>query len=327
MPRWLDMTEQQQIGPVLTRRVGAPLRVAVHGLPGVGSSAVVSALAAVQRFEIVRSAPEITVRVIAEVVKPEDLEAIEQAAGPVLVVLTKADLCGLGRGGPVETARRRCVRLARVAGAPVEPLVGLLARAALDPDVLDPALIEALQVLADAPADLRTAQTFVSGPHPVPATMRQRLVDTLDLFGIAHAVIALRGASDAAPDALHTVFRQVSGVDEVVARIEALGAEVRYRRLLAFISDWDLRALTDSGAAEAVVSDDVVFARMAAAIDVMSAAGLAVEVDVPAAEPDTVHLRRAVRWQQHSTGPVTALHRSCAADISRGSLRLWGAAR
>lgn len=310
--------------------MGAPLRVAVHGLPGVGSSAVASALAAVRRFEIVGSAPDLTVRVIAEVVKPEDVTAVEQTTGPVLVVLTKADLCGFGPGGPVETARRRCARLAGVTGAVTEPMVGLVARAALDPAVLDTALIEALQVLAVAPADLRTAQTFVSGPHPVPAAQRRRLVEALDLFGIAHAVIALRGAPAAAlaaPDAVRAALRQVSRLDEIVARLETLGAEVRYGRLSALLVDWDLRALTDPGVAETLLSDEVVFARMAAALDVMTAAGFAGDIEVPAAEPRAAALRRAQRWRRYEAGPLTAMHRRCAADISRGALRQWGADR
>jgi hypothetical protein len=39
------------------------------------------------------------------------------------------------------------------------------------------------------------------------------------------------------------------------------------------------------------------------------------------------HLRRAVHWRRYSRGPVDALHRSCGADIARGSLRLLGRTR
>ena len=35
------------------------------------------------------------------------------------------------------------------------------------------------------------------------------------------------------------------------------------------------------------------------------------------------HLRRAVAWRRYSRGPVSPLHRRCAEDIVRGSLRLW----
>jgi hypothetical protein len=293
----------------------APLRVAVHGLPGVGTSAVAAALAALGRFEIVAHRPDVAVRVIAEVVKPEDRQVIAEAAGPVLVVLTKADLGGFGPGGPVETARRRCAHLAGLTATPTEPLLAL---AALDPDILDESLVAALQMLVDTPADLRTAEMFVAGPHPVPAAHRQRLVDALDLFGIAHAVVALRDGHS-----IPQVLRRVSGVDEIAARIEALGAEVRYRRLQALVADWDLRASADPDTAEMLAGDDVVLARMAAAVDVLSAAGLILEVpDTPAA-----HLQRALRWRTYGAGPVSALHRACAADVTRGSLRLWGAHR
>jgi len=34
-------------------------------------------------------------------------------------------------------------------------------------------------------------------------------------------------------------------------------------------------------------------------------------------------LRCAVFWRNYSEGPVSELHRSCAADIARAALRLW----
>ncbi|MET0898501.1 MAG: hypothetical protein ABWY45_11375 [Mycobacterium sp.] len=344
------MTEQQQrrLAVAMARladshgSLRAPVRVAVHGLPGVGRSAVASALAALGRFDVIESDvvesdvvesdvagadPEITVRVIAEVVKPEDRRAIAKANGPVLVVLTKADLGGFGPGGPVETSRRRCAQLAGSTGVPTEPMVGLLAVAALDPDILVEPLVGALRVLVSTPADLRTADAFVSGAHPVPADDRQRLVAALDLFGIAHAVLVLRdvGVPPDAAGAVRAVLRRVSGVDEVAARIETLGAEVRYRRLQALITEWDRRAPTEPDVADILLGDDVVLARMAAAVDVLSAAGVVPDLD--GADTRDAHLRRAQRWRTYGAGPVTALHRACAADVTRGSLRLWGAHR
>ena len=347
MPPWLHMTGQGQrrlidamasfaddAARALMIRAGvsldAPLRVTVHGLPGVGSSAVSAALTALG-FEVTGQHADIEVRVVAEVVKPEDRRAVSAAAGPVLLVLTKADLSGFGPGGPVETARRRCAQVARITGTPAEPMVGLLALAALDPDVVDEPLMDALRVLVDEPGDLRTAETFVAGPHRVSAAERQRLVDALDLFGIAHAVIALRDAAPSAPvglDAVRAVLRRVSGVDAVAARIESLGAEVRYCRLRAVIAELELAGLADSAVADFLTSDDALLAQMAAAIDVMRAAGLAIDGaggDL-AAEADA-HLRRAVRWRRYGAGPVTSVHRACASDISRGSLRLWGTGR
>jgi len=82
-------------------------------------------------------------------------------------------------------------------------------------------------------------------------------------------------------------------------------------------ADWDHGAVVDE-----VRSDTVVVARMHAAALTLRAAGL--EVDAGQSAGD--HLRRAVRWQHFSTGPVSELHRSLGRDIARGSLRLWAAA-
>ena len=57
---------------------------------------------------------------------------------------------------------------------------------------------------------------------------------------------------------------------------------------------------------------------MAAAVDVVAAAGLAVDRD----DQPSAHLHRALRLHRYSRGPVNDLHRSCGADICRGSLRL-----
>ena len=50
-------------------------------------------------------------------------------------------------------------------------------------------------------------------------------------------------------------------------------------------------------------------------------------VRVDRGEGTAAHLRRAVHWRRYSRGPVGALHRSCGADIARGSLRLLGRVR
>jgi hypothetical protein len=52
----------------------------------------------------------------------------------------------------------------------------------------------------------------------------------------------------------------------------------------------------------------------------------AVGVQVDRGDDAAAHLRRAVHWRRYSRGPVNALHRSCGADIARGSLRLLGRA-
>ena len=153
--------------------------------------------------------------------------------------------------------------------------------------------------------------------------MRRRLLDTLDRFGIAHAVKAIGEGADAA--ALPPLLRRLSLLDRVVAHLDAAGAPVRYRRVRAAIAE--LQALAaqsgDERLADFLSTDDTVMAVMAAAVEVVEAAGVLVD----RGDDRTAHLRRAVHWQRYGRGPVDALHRSCAADICRGSLRLLGRPR
>jgi hypothetical protein len=227
-------------------------------------------------------------------------------------VLNKADLSGFGAGGPIAVAERRAAQYRALTGAPTVPMVALLASAALDDE-----LVRALRVLTAEPADLTSTDGFLSGPHSVPPDVRSRLLDTIDLFGIAHGVLALRNGADGA--ALPAVLRRLSQVDRVVSQLALVGAEVRYGRVCAALAE--LRTIAASGRPdvdEFLCDDDAVVAVMAAAVDVVEAAGLSVD---PADQP-SAHLRRAQHWHRYSRGPVNALHRSCGADICRGSLRL-----
>jgi hypothetical protein len=110
-----------------------------------------------------------------------------------------------------------------------------------------------------------------------------------------------------------------------VAHVEAAGAPVRYRRIRSVVSELHYLAVQsgDKRLVEFLSTDETVLAVMAAAVDVIEAAGVAVDPGDDAA----AHLRRAVHWRRYSRGPVDALHRSCGADISRGSLRLLGSIR
>jgi hypothetical protein len=285
----------------ISRRIVAPLRVAIRGRQGVGRRTVTAALAAAGVAVTAQPAdPEVVTHVIAEVAKPEDRDAVAAACHPMLLVLNKADLAG-----------RRCEQLAAATGAPTVPMVALLAVAALDD-----ALWAALRLLADRPADVRSADAFLNDAHPVSVLARRRLLETLDLFGIALVVAALqRGASRAAIGAL---LRRASGVDVVVNQLEVLGVEARYRRVLDAAVELETLAVTDDRISDFLCGDELVIARMAAAVDVVEATGPQVDPSDHAA----AHLRRAVHWQRYGRGSASALHRSCGADIARGSLRL-----
>ena len=294
----------------LIDEVRGPLTIGVHGRDGVGRGTVASALAdagiTLAEGDI---AADVDVVVIAEALKPEDRSML--GAGR-LVVLNKADLAGFGAGGPIAVSNRRAADIHALTRVPTVPMVGLLAVATLDDE-----LIAALRVLTAEAADLTSTDGFLAAEHSLPPSVRSRLLNTLDLFGIAHGVLALRQGADAAT--LPSLLRRLSQLDRVTAQIARAGAEVRYRRVCSALVR--LRALAARGQpalADFLAGDDAVLAVMAAAVDVVRAAGLTVDED----DKPSAHLRRAQHWHRYSRGPVDHIHRNCGADICRGSLRL-----
>jgi hypothetical protein len=316
----------------IAERAAAPLRVAVRGRRGVGRGTVARALDRVSAAEIAvhpsASATgkdvDVVVYVTAEVIKPEDADAITAARQPLLAVLNKADLAGSlsGRGGdgPIVAARTRCAELSELVGVPVEPMIAVLAI-----DDVDDASWAALQMLAAHPGGLDSLDGshdgFLAADNPLPADARLHVLDTLDLFGTALGVAAARqGRTQAQVAAL---LRRMSGVDTIVSKVSSLGAEVRYQRVLDAVAHLEALAVSRDEVAERISGflshDDTVVARMAAAVDLAEAAGL----DVGRCDEPAEHLPRAARWQRYSRGSVSDLHRACGADIARGSLRLW----
>jgi hypothetical protein len=221
----------------------------------------------------------------------------------VLAVLNKADLVsttapGRHRNGPTAAARTRCAQLSSRAGTPVEPMVGLLAVAELDDR-----LWAELQAVA-------AGQTNAS----------RRLIATLDAFGVRQATAAIRrGATRADVEAL---LRGLSGIDDVVAKIDGLGAQLRYRRVLDAVAELETMAVTDPRIGEFLARDDTVVARMMAAVDAVESVG----IEVDRGHTADAHLRRATHWQRHRRGSASGVERACGADIVRGSLRLWSKA-
>lgn len=291
----------------MAERAAAPLRVAVRGRRGVGRSTVARALG--RWFTVVESAADLDVCVIAEVVKPED------PSGSVLTVLNKADLTGFGGAGPVAAAGARCPELAGLIGAPVLPMSGLLAAAAFED--LDATCWAALRTLAAEPVDWLDGSfdAFLGAPLAVPQAIRRQLLATVDLFGIALAVAALRQGGG--PAQVRALWRRVSGVDDVVDRLVAAGAPARYRRVLDAVTELEALAVADPTIGAFLASDDAVVARMAVALDAAQACGLEPGPAAP--------LRRAVDWQRYSRSAPDGLHRACGVDIARGALRLWSA--
>lgn len=291
------------------------MRIAVRGRRGVGVSTVADALAG-NGLQVVDDAAgaEVAVLVITEVAKPEDLAeltGLQDAGLPVLMVLNKADLAGSGPGGPVATAHRRATQLRALTGVPVEPMVALLVTAAPTAQQLS-----ALRILTAEPGDLTSPDAFLTTSHRLPVDARADLLGTFDRFGIAHAVLELSRGADAS--AVMARLRNLGGVDRVVAALDVVAAPVRYRRVRRALAQ--LRAIGDDRIGRFVAADDTVIAVMATAVDVVQASGLVVE----RGHDTDAHLRRARYWRRYSRGPVNALHRSCGADIARGSLRLLG---
>jgi hypothetical protein len=328
----------------IAERAAAPLRVAVRGRRGVGRSAVARALDRAGSASGIAVSPpgcadghspdsevDVIVYVTAEVFKPEDADAIAAAGRPVLAVLNKADLAGSLSGrigdGPITAARTRCAKLSALAGVPVEPMIGLLAVAALDD--LDPTLWAALQELAAHPGGAVSLDGsfdgFLTANNPVPADVRLHLLDTLDLFGTALGIAAIRHGRT--PAQVRALLRRTSCLDAVINKLSAVGAEARYQRVLDAVVELEALAVGKSGIGERISGflsrDDTVLARMAAAVDVAEAAGLEVGPVFAERGDPAAHLPRAARWQRYSRGSVSDLHRSCGADIARGSLRLW----
>lgn len=272
------------------RRLAAPVTVSVSGRPGVGVSTVVRALNCAGCA--VGDDGDVRVRIIAEVVKPEDHAALRSAC---IVVRTKTDLAD--DAGP---------------GLRGLPLRGLLAVAGLDPEVIDDEMRAALRTLTSQPADLGSVDAFRTAPHAVAAAVRCRLLDRLDLFGIARAVLELRAVPDLPAAGLRRVLRDASGIDAVLGQLDVAIAEVRYRRLCGVAAELEALAAADPDAAALLYDERTVAARESAAAAVVQSAGVAI------GGPGAVE---AQRWRRYGDGPVTALQRAAATDLARWAMR------
>lgn len=303
----------------IERRVRAAVRVAVTGRQGVGRSRVTAALCgAGHRITPEVGAADVHVRVIAEVLKPEDDRALRDRPGLAVVVLNKADLAGADPGGPLAGAERTATRLAAELGLPVVPMIAPLAGVALGDEEM-----AALRVLARSAADMTSTDAFVAAPHELSGGVRSRLLVTLDRFGLAHAILAV--AEGAAAGTVAQRLRELSQIDRVLDRLTAATAPIRHHRVGAALAELRLLAACsgDEQLAAFCRADDTVLAVTAAAVDVIEAGGGA----VTGGDAPEDHLERARRWHRYAQGPVSPLHQRCAEDIVRGSLRLLDRSR
>jgi hypothetical protein len=315
--------------PVIAR-LRRPLRIAVLGRAGVGRRTVEAALgrrgvavvpgggAAARPGD---DASDARVLVIAEALKAEDLAVLRSAWRPALIALTKADLAGAGPGGPIAVARRRAAAIRDRTGTPTVPIVGLLA--AIDGGApLGEELVGALRSFVERPANLVSVDAFVEDAHPIGREVRARLVERLDRFGIAHAVLALANGTD--DGELPAYLQRLGNLDEVLTTLDGATAPARYRRIRAAAAELQALAtrLDDDRLATLMATDASVLAAMTAAVDVVEADGAVVD----RRDGRVAHLDRAVCWRRYGRGPVNELHRHCSGDIVRGSLRLAGRA-
>lgn len=284
----------------VSARMMRPIRIAVDGRPGVGRRTVARALG-VRGVPVVDAGAEVRVLVIAETLKPEDRAELAASELPVLVVANKADVCSPG------------VRALGPAADSV-PMIGLLATVT----TLDDDAVAALRRFVGDPPNLSSVDAFVTTAHPVARELRARLLELLDRFGVGLAVDAL--ATGAEPAAVVELLHRRSNVDAVLARLHAVAAPARYRRVQSALAE--LRALAASTDDERLwqflAADATVAAQLPVALDVLEAAGWA----VAGVEQGLGPARRAIHWDRQARGPLDALPRACAADAVRGALRL-----
>lgn len=75
--------------------------------------------------------------------------------------------------------------------------------------------------------------------------------------------------------------------------------------------------------AEMLTGDDLAWARMRAAADVLRGAGMPIAAIGTDAAGTADLVRQAARWNYYAQGPVTPTHAACGRDMARGLLRLW----
>jgi hypothetical protein len=284
--RFAETVQAPHMSQIITA-VRRPVRVAVCGRSGVGRRTVERALRRRGVHVVAEPSAELRLLVIAEVLKGEDRAVLEASELPTVTLLTKADV-----GGSIGCDA-------------VVPMSGLLATVT----ALDGESEAALRRFAEEPPDLSSVDAFLDAAHPVDRAVRARLLERLDRFGIVTAVRAF--AAGAEPADVVELLQQLSNVDAVLARLRAVAAPVRYRRVQHALGELrTMAARTDDQRVWQFLAADATLAALTVtAVDVLESAGWVVGYDDP------------VLWSRYAWGPLTALHRACAADVLRGALR------
>ncbi|HEX7321722.1 MAG TPA: hypothetical protein VF299_02130 [Mycobacterium sp.] len=282
LTRFAAQVRDRQVAAI-AEELGAPLRVGVRGRRGVGRRTVEQAL---RQAGVLITAGQRAGADVADVVDvvvyavAEVVKPEDTAAVTALAALPQPTLVVLNKADLTggATVDDVCARI----GAPTVPMSGLLALAAD----------------AARPADV--------------------LCQAIGAAAIDQLVADWRGRSI---DQVRALLRRLSGVDEVRRRLDAAGAVVRYRRVAEAVVRLEALAVGSrfgGQIAAFLARDDVVLARLVAAVELADAAEAAGTVADPAAQLD-----RALCWQRRRGAPLGALYQACAADIVRGSLRIW----
>lgn len=184
---------------------------------------------------------EAVVYVVTQAVRADDQRVLDTFAaatgnwetGPVnaIAVLNKADMVepGLGGGDPWANAQRLARKQASVLRprvAEVLPVMGLLAETAETGAFTqhDAAVLGALANLDQTTRDtlLLSADLFTSWECEVPASDRGRLLELMDLYGVARAVEVIGSTPDISAGALRRMLLEASGFAAVAGKLDSV---------------------------------------------------------------------------------------------------------
>lgn len=173
---------------------------------------------------------------MAEAAKEDDARALDAfdalfgatGASPVTAVgvLSKADKVGGGQGDPLRAAAAIAGRLAQAlqgVASTVIPLVGLLAVVA-EAELLEERDVRALRDIAQARPVVRelmllSADRFTGTDAVASADARGRLLESLDLFGVARC-LELVDQGVLTPAGLEAALREISGIERLKGLLE-----------------------------------------------------------------------------------------------------------